>query len=196
MSDPTPALSKEFTALIATPNLPALGPGPRPDRLAVVELEARLTRFFVERQVPVSLHPWLRSAALLWHDHLEASHELSQQIDGPDGSFLHGLMHRREPDYGNAKYWFHRVGRHEAFREMARQTTRHLVREKHHAWLARLAPNGLWDPFAFIDACEQAAAAGESDSRQETLQRLQEIEFQALLEHVLDAGAAGASPGC
>jgi hypothetical protein len=187
-----PAPWTGFKALIATPSLPDLGPKPRPDRLPTAELHARLERFFQEQAIAESLRPWLRSAALLWHDHLEASHELSQQVAGPDGSFLHGLMHRREPGYGNARHWFHRVGRHEAFREIARQTTRHLVPAHQNELLARLVPNGLWDPFAFIDACEQVAGAGEADPRRTVLMRVQELEFDALVAHVL--GGSGAVP--
>jgi len=192
----TPTLWTGFKALIATPTLPDLGPKPRPDRLPTAELDARLEHCFQEQAIAESLRPCLRSAALLWHDHLEASHELSQQIAGPDGSFLHGLMHRREPDYGNARYWFHRVGRHEAFREIARQTTRHLVPAHEHALLARLVPNGLWDPFAFIAACERVAETDAADPRRTVLMRVQELEFDALVAHVLGAtGVPGARTG-
>jgi hypothetical protein len=180
-----PSLANEFKALIAAPTLPDVGPGPRPDRLPADELGARLDRFFAARAIVDPLRPWLSSAALIWHDHLEASHRLSQQISGPDGSFLHGIVHRREPDPGNAAHWFHRVGRHEAYREIARQATRRLVRERQHELLARLAPNGLWDPFAFIDACAAAAGGARNDPRRALLGRVQEWEFDALVQHVL-----------
>jgi hypothetical protein len=194
MTDSTLTPWTEFQALIATPTLPDLGPQPRPDRLPVAELDARLTQFFRDRAIAESLQPWLRSAAFLWHDHLEASHQLSQQIAGPDGSFLHGLMHRREPDSGNAKHWFHRVGRHEAFRPIARQATHHLVQEKQTALVARLVPNGLWDPFAFIDACEATAGAVEADPRRAVLRRVQALEFAALVEAVLGKGVSSSQP--
>ena len=48
----------------------------------------------------------------LWlhHNFLDESHTLSQDIDTTTGSYWHAIMHRREGDYGNAKYWLHRVG--------------------------------------------------------------------------------------
>src|SRR5262245_25063275 len=37
---------------------------------------------------------------------LNASHRISQELETPEGSYWHAVMHRREGDYGNAKYWF------------------------------------------------------------------------------------------
>ena len=45
---------------------------------------------------------------------LDRSHTISQSIDHPSGSFWHGIMHRREGDFGNSHYWFHKVGHHPA----------------------------------------------------------------------------------
>jgi hypothetical protein len=49
---------------------------------------------------------------LLNHGHLERAHELSQMDKGTLGCWLHGLMHRLEPDLPNACYWFRRAGAH------------------------------------------------------------------------------------
>lgn len=45
--------------------------------------------------------------AVLWliAGDIEASHRISQTMPDEVGSFLHGVMHRREGDFGNAKYW-------------------------------------------------------------------------------------------
>ncbi len=55
----------------------------------------------------------------LWHDFLEESHRISQEIACAEGSYWHGMMHRREADYSNAKYWFRRVGAHEVYQQLS-----------------------------------------------------------------------------
>src|SRR5688500_18443569 len=118
MADATGLFSK-FKALIVTPELASLGPQRRPGTLSEGELNRKVGEFCAQEGVLSGAQPLLRSAALLWHDHLDASHTVSQNIETPDGSWLHGIMHRREPDYGNAKYWFRRVGQHEAYPKLA-----------------------------------------------------------------------------
>src|SRR6266545_1914081 len=46
-----------------------------------------------------------------WSD----AHQVSQNIDTPEGSYWHALVHRQEPDASNAGYWFRRVGPHAIF---------------------------------------------------------------------------------
>src|SRR6266851_8286896 len=55
----------------------------------------------------------------LYHDFMDESHTLSQEIHTTSGSYWHGFMHRREPDYSNAKYWFQRVGSHPIFESVS-----------------------------------------------------------------------------
>jgi len=121
---------KALESLIATPDLPGLGPTPRPGRLPLLELNEKIDRFFADTNLSAALQASVRSAALLWHDYLDESHAISQNIHSADGSFLHGIMHRREQDYSNAKYWFHRVGRHPAFAWIATQAERLRQRRK------------------------------------------------------------------
>jgi hypothetical protein len=39
------------------------------------------------------------------------AHEAAQQDEGPDGSWVHAYLHRKEGDAGNAGYWYRRAGR-------------------------------------------------------------------------------------
>ena len=171
-----------FLQLIQTPDLPDLGPTPRASRLPLGELSDKVDGFIQETKLSPALQPVVRCAALLWHDYLDESHAISQNMHNADGSFLHAIMHRREPDYSNAKYWFQRVGPHPCFSEIARQVIRLLETSKEMA--AKLAPRSNWDPFAFVDACEAAARRPSADTTAQTLRAIQGIEFNGLLSHV------------
>jgi hypothetical protein len=184
MNASNPAPLRRFLDSIRTPDLPDLGPEPRTGRMSLEVANRTVTRFAVEAKLTPPTEAVLRSAALLWHDHLDASHEISQNIHSPDGSFLHGIMHRREPDYGNAKYWFQRVGHHACFPECARQVASLLEASAGKEMAGRLLPEGVWDPFAFIDLCEEAAELAPEDSTRRTLQTIQRVEFDALLGHI------------
>lgn len=39
------------------------------------------------------------------------AHESAQQDEGPDGSWVHAYLHRKEGDHGNAGYWYRRAGK-------------------------------------------------------------------------------------
>jgi hypothetical protein len=96
----------------------------------------------------------------LLHD-LDESHRISQGIDTPSGSFWHGIMHRREGDFSNAKYWFRQVGRHPVFESLAEI-------------------EGDWDPFAFVDRCQAAMRTGNDRDR---CLELQQAEWEALFDY-------------
>src|SRR5580765_8536550 len=165
--------------LIATPELPELGPGPRAEVCPLGKLNRDLDECLSRASLPAAVHHPIRAAVLLWHDHLDASHRIAQDLPGADGSYLHAIMHRREPDYGNAKYWFHRVGKHPCFLELARKAAALLESRKQTALSAELVADGEWDPFAFVDACERAA--GRPAAETQLLRAIQACEFELLL---------------
>lgn len=55
--------------------------------------------------------PLVKIALHLLNDDLGAAHPLAQATEGdPLGDYGHAIVHRREGDYDNARYWFRRIG--------------------------------------------------------------------------------------
>lgn len=169
-----------FAELFATRRQPALGPG-KPDRALQPTLQAcTIERAFAATPVrDAAMASCCLAGAWLYHDFLDESHTISQGIETPSGSYWHGIMHRREPDYGNAKYWFRRVGAHLAFVPLAAAARSLAGEEKDPA--AAFLRSGTWDPFAFVDLCE-AVAHGRATCT--TLcQQVQQREWEILFDH-------------
>jgi len=163
----------DFMKAIDVGDLPALGPEQRVSAKSIAPLRQAVDALCLSPAIA----NLVRSAALLWHDHLDASHDVSQDLASSDGSFLHGIMHRREPDYPNAKYWFRRAGDHPCYPALAGQVAAYLGITGNEALAKRLVPGGQWDPFAFVDAVESAMHSGQ---HVDVLQNVQRLEFESL----------------
>ena len=90
------------------------------------------------------------SGLWLWHDFLELSHNLSQAVDTSSGSYWHGIMHRREPDFPNSKDWFRRVDDHPIF-PMLSDAAKQIASAADVDLAGQfLVTQETWDPFHFI----------------------------------------------
>jgi hypothetical protein len=167
----------QLKPLLATAEPPELGPGPRAGVLAEATLNSKLDLLLGETNLTSSRQQLIRSLILLWHDHLDASHTISQGIENPEGSFVHAIMHRREPDAWNSKYWWRRVGNHGAFEEIGGRVSKLLSEQSDLA--RRLLPGGRWDAPAFVDVCDAAKA----EPLIQRLREIQRMETEVLLEY-------------
>jgi hypothetical protein len=173
----------QFLELLATPDLPDLGPGPRPGVQAEGSLKEKLQSLLTKSNLPPQNQQLITSLVLLWHDHAEPAHVIAQEIENADGSFVHGIVHRREPDYWNSKYWFRKVGRHPAYGPLAQRASSLL--ESNKPLREVLVHEGEWDAMGFIDACEHAAKKGKPGPEHLLLRQIQKIETESLLEYFL-----------
>jgi hypothetical protein len=176
------ATKQEIQKLFETLQPPELGPGPRPGIKSEAELKKCLDKALGNSSVQAEQWDLIIALVLLWHDHLDAAHAIAQEISNATGSFVHGIMHRREPDYGNAAYWFRRVGKHPAFAEIASRAGKALDAKGQAELTQKLVPGGEWDPFAFVSACEGAARTSGRAEQKELMRELQAMETSALFD--------------
>jgi hypothetical protein len=106
----------------------------------------------------------------LYHDFLDESHSISQELPSITGSCWHGIMHRREPDAWNSKYWFRKVGDHPVYTslvEVASETGLPIRSDR-------------WDPYTFVDLCEQHR---DKNTEMETLLKIVQLREWELFFH-------------
>ena len=136
--------------------------------------EPASARAAVERaaQDPELLHrPDLLAGLWLYIDELDRAHALAQSDHTPTGSFWHAVVHRREGDFDNARYWYRKTGHHPAM--------------SHIDLTGGGAGSGTdvarYDPAGFVDHVERAALA-DHPTPHPALVSQQHKEWKALFE--------------
>jgi hypothetical protein len=149
-----PEYPAAVTELLAQERSTTLGPG-APD----ATLRPRIA------QAAAALPPACAAGLWLLFDFLDESHAISQEDEGnPDRDFWHAIMHRREPDAGNSKYWWRRVGAHPVLVQLREQ--------------ASALGYTFTTPEAFVDYCEKVRGSGSAE--EEVAKRVQQLEWRLL----------------
>ena len=116
-----------------------------------------------------SLPDLLRAGLYLYFSCWQEAHEVAQEIETPEGSYWHAIVHRQEPDAGNAGYWFGRVGDHPIFPELRERAAE-----------AGYDGGARWNPRAFVDYCTRAVPGSAEEQLALEVQR---AEWQLLFDH-------------
>ena len=129
------------------------------------ELRARVQ----QASVPESARAGLYLRVGFW----DAAHEVAQAIENADGSYWHAIVHRQEPDAGNASYWFRRVGAHPIFEELAKRAAE-----------IETSLSGSWDAYRFVEYCERAVGQPGSELERRAI-AIQQAEWELLFAHCM-----------
>jgi hypothetical protein len=115
----------------------------------------------------------IRSLLFVAAGGVEQAHRIVQEISTSAGAYIHGMIHRLDDDFDNARYWFRRAGIHSAAAAMYDRAARNRL---------TVASQPVWDPILVTDLVEISRTAGVT----EDLRAVLTIEFEVLLESLWD----------
>jgi len=173
--------SVAFWSIVATQEIPELGPGPRRSLLSQRDLEARMAAFAREQELEGKTSDLLLASALLYHDHHDPAHDIVQDLKDVEAAIIHAILHRREPDYWNSKYWFRRFDTHPMYLSLGRRVAQWGQDPWQKEFARKLTLPGAFDSFAFVDLCEAYARKSASDPEVLWLRSVQHAEFEELV---------------
>jgi hypothetical protein len=129
----------------------------------------------------------LMAALWLRHDWLDQSHRISQRLETSSGSLWHAIMHRREGDFSNSKYWYHRAGEHPSLKTLPARAGDLINSFPADKSVFRINASG-WNSAAFVDLVEQVHDS-PSDPRHRLAVAIQDLEWQVLFQHCTRAAS-------
>jgi len=145
---------------------------------------SRPARERLKQQKASSLFPGARApqealgGLWLYFSCFDECHEIVQDLESPEASFWHAVLHRQEPDPANSAYWFRSVGTHAVYRDLLSAAKDIVARHPS----AKFQTAEKWDPFSFVTFCEQAREEPGSPSERVALE-IQLAEWQLLFDH-------------
>lgn len=171
-----------FHAILAEPRLAELGPGSPNEAMHPQLNRLSPAQAFGDRDIQNrTFATCCLAGAWLYHDFFNDSHTLSQSVNSPSGSYWHGILHRREPDYSNAKYWMERVGDHPIYSDLQLAASELADELDALPGCDFLLRQTAWDPLKFIDLCERET---RTKTDVELLcRKIQAREFELLFHH-------------
>jgi hypothetical protein len=141
----------------------------------------------------------IQAGLYLWNENLESSHVISQEITSPTGSYWHGLIHRMEGDFSNAKYWFTAARHHPISTQLVSGLRAYLSveqlakldNETLRSKLEVLVTSPVWNPAVFVDAVALQLMHVQDPRAEEWLRQIQYLEMKLLLNYCYEQSYGG-----
>ena len=154
----------DFLRKVQLPRLSAREP--LPDKQLIQQAAAAQEDEIAQTNAPQA--NCTRSLLLLAAGGLDQAHRIVQEMSTTDAAYIHGVIHRIDDDFNNARYWFRSAGTHPAGSEMYRRAA---------ASSPTVARQSIWDPVLVTDMVERSRKTGVT----EELRGVLTIEFEELL---------------
>jgi hypothetical protein len=120
----------------------------------------------------------IRSLLFIAAGGVDQAHRIVQEISTSDAAYIHGIIHRIDDDFDNARYWFRRAVMEPASAEMYRRAAANSL---------TIASHPIWDPILVTDMVETSRTAGVTDE----LRAILMIEFEVLLQFLSNTTEPG-----
>jgi hypothetical protein len=114
----------------------------------------------------------------LYFSCFEEAHELADASKTQEADLWHGIVHRQEPDSGNAAYWFRKAGTHPVYEILPKEVAQVTFRIPE----AEFRGSRKWDPFAFISFCDRARRQ-PGTAQERAAMEIQRAEWQVLFDY-------------
>ena len=116
--------------------------------------------------------PLVRAGLFYHHNALDDAHRLVQEATGDEAAYWHAMIHRRERDFENARYWLRRAGEQPPFAEMQARAA---------DASANMGRQMGWDPFLLVHLAEQLRFGAEE--LQPEVVGLGRVEFEVFFDY-------------
>ena len=147
-----------------------------------IDAAARLRAIDAKKTWPHARGPKSCLSALwIYFSEFDQPHCIVPKLKSTEGAYWHAILHRMEPDPGNAGYWFRQLGAHPVFRQVALAAYRTVTKIPEAEFRCNPAK---WDPYAFVGFCERARRQPGSPS-ETAAQEIQLAEWQALFDYCM-----------
>ncbi len=180
-----PIWLKQLEACWQGSDLPSAFESVRPEAWSTSEVSVAVEALFKDLRSSGKQKQLTEAALLIWHDRLDDAHVIAQDLNDKTGAYLHSIIHRREPDFSNARYWLHRIGAHPSWARFRASLKSLGGAAPDETILLTIERDGTFNAESLL---QKAEAIRKSNSDTTILRKLQAAELLAILSELAEPG--------